>query len=151
MASRADFPDIPGMTRELRNGAISALDALSAWRDELDNVNKRYLGKVLDQTSAAARSMGWPDEAIRATGEYLEKVSTVQTSMIDQITDGWEHQLSSTSAPTAMPRSLLGPVPGIGAMPQFNPLEPWKFWLQAAEMWQRTWLPEEPSARGRKH
>ena len=32
--------------------------------------------------------------------------------------------------------------PLAGAMPEFNPLTPWTFWMQAAEIWQRTWVPD---------
>ena len=69
MASSSDFANIPGMTREVRDGVIAAFDALSNWRDEVETANERCLGKVLDRTSAIARSMGWPDQAIGATRE----------------------------------------------------------------------------------
>jgi len=131
----SDIMNAPGMTKEMRNGVIAALDALSNWRDEIESVNERCLGKVLDQIAAVARSMGWPDQATRTTREYLERTSKVQIEMIDQITDGWKQQLKSTTAPMA------------GAMLEFNPLAPWNFWLQAAEMWQRTWMPEMPPRR----
>jgi len=141
----SDIMNAPGMTKEMRNGVIAALDALSNWRDEIESVNERCLGKVLDQIAAVARSMGWPDQATRTTREYLERTSKVQIDMIDQITDGWKQQLKSTTAPMAMPRSFTGQMPG--AMLEFNPLAPWNFWLQAAEMWQRTWMPEMPPRR----
>jgi hypothetical protein len=54
------------------------------------------MGKVLDQTSAVARSMGWSDQAIRTTREYLDKTSKMQIEMIDRITDGWKQQLNRT-------------------------------------------------------
>lgn len=141
----SDIMNAPGMTKEMRNGVIAALDALSNWRDEIESVNERCLGKVLDQIAVVARSMGWPDQAISTTREYLERTSKVQIEMIDQITDGWKQQLKSTTAPMAMPRSFTGQMPG--AMLEFNPLAPWNFWLQAAEMWQRTWMPEIPPRR----
>src|SRR5215467_8560185 len=102
--------NVSGMTKEMRNGVIAAFDALSNWRDEIETANERCLGKVLDQTSAVARSMGWPDQAIRATREYLERTSKVQIEMIDQITDGWKQQLKSATAPMAVPRSFTGPM-----------------------------------------
>ena len=142
MASSSDFANIPGMTREMRDGVISAFDALSNWRDEVETANERCLGKVLDRTSAIARSMGWPDQAIRATREYLERTSKVQVEMIDQIVDGWKRQLKSATAPMAFPSNLTGQV---SAMPEFSPLTPWNFWFQAAEMWQRTWMPDTRS------
>jgi hypothetical protein len=156
MASASDFGNIPGMTRELRDGVASAFDTLSRWRDEIETVNERYVSKVLDQTSGVARSMGWPEEAVRATREYLEKISKTQTDMIDQIMETWKHQLTATTAPMSMPHSFTRQMTGAtsafsGAMPQFNPLEPWTFWFQAAEMWQRTWMPEFPQRGGRRH
>jgi hypothetical protein len=143
MASSSDFANIPGMTREMRDGVIAALDALSNWRDEVDTANERCLGKVLDRTSAIARSMGWPDQAVRATREYLEKISKVQVEMIDQIMHSWKQQLKSAASPMAFPSSFTGQVPG--AMAEFNAFAPWNFWLQAAEMWQRTWMPDTRS------
>jgi hypothetical protein len=65
--------------------------------------------------------------------------------MIDQIVDGWKQQLTSGTAPTAIPESFAGKV--AGSMPELNPFAPWSFWLQAAEMWQRTWMPEAAMRR----
>jgi hypothetical protein len=127
----------------MRDGVIAAFDALSNWRDEVETANERCLGKVLDRTSAIARSMGWPDQAVRATREYLEKTSKVQVEMIDQITESWKQQLKSATAPMVFPSSLTGQVRS--AMPEFNALTPWNFWFQAAEMWQRTWMPDTRS------
>ena len=141
MASSSDFANIPGMTREVRDGVIAAFDALSNWRDEVETANERCLGKVLDRTSAIARSMGWPDQAIGATREYLQKTSKVQVGMIDQIMEGWKRQLRSATAPM-VPSGYAGHV--LTATPEFNPLAPWSFWLQAADMWQRTWMAELP-------
>jgi hypothetical protein len=143
MAGSSEFANIPGMTREMRDGVVATFDALSNWRDEIETVNERCLGKVLDRTSAIARLMGWPDHAIRTSQEYLEKASKAQLEMIDQITNGWKQQLKSATAPLAMPRSFSSQVPS--AMPEFSPLAPWNFWLQAAEMWQRAWMPDTRS------
>ena len=143
MANSSDFANIPGMTKDMRDGVIAALDALSNWRHEVETANERCLGEVLDRTSAIVRSMGWPDQAVSTTREYLEKTSKVQVEMIDQIMDGWKQQLKSATAPMAFPGSFTGQVPG--AMPEFNAFAPWNFWLQAAEMWQRTWMPDTRS------
>jgi len=140
MAGAYDFANIPGMTREMREGVIAAFEALSNWRDEVETANERCLTKVLDRTSAIARAMGWPDQAITMTREYLQKASKVQVEMSDQVMDAWKRQLKSTAAPLAMPSSFAGQAPA--ALPEFNPLAPWNFWLQAAEMWQRTWMPD---------
>ena len=87
--------------------------------------------------------MGSPEQAVSTTREYLEKTSKVQVEMIDQIMDGWKQQLKSATAPMAFPSSFSPQVPT--AMPEFNAFAPWNFWLQAAEMWQRTWMPDTRS------
>jgi len=152
MATSTDFANIPGMTKEVREGVIAAFDALSNWRDEIETANERCLGKVLDQTCAVARLMGWPDQSVKATREFLEHSSKMQVEMIDQIMDGWKQQLKSSTAPMAIPRSFAGQLRGQSAsmpmtMPDFSPFAPWTFWLQAAEMWQRTFIPEASSRR----
>jgi hypothetical protein len=97
--------------------------------------------------------MGWPDQAIRATREHLENASKMQTQVIDQIMDGWKRQLKSPTAPTSTPRfftdqmSQMSGGTTAGSMPEFNPLAPWTFWWQAAEMWQRTWMPDGPTRK----
>jgi len=158
MSTALDFKSMPGITKQMREELVATFDAMSNWRDEIETVNKRCIGKVLDQTSAVARSMGWSDQAVRTTREYLEKTSKMQIEMIDRITDGWKQQLESGTGPMAIPRSFTGQVPGLsattfgGAMPEFSPLAPWMLWLQAAEMWQRTWMPDTLSQKdNRRH
>lgn len=153
MANSYEFANVPGMTKEMREQLISTLDALSSWSDELKAVNERCLSKVLGQTSAVARSMGWPDQTINAAREQLENVSKMQTQVIDQIMDGWKRQLKSPTAPTGVPGIFANQMSRLSAgtiassMPEFNPLAPWTFWWQAAEMWQRTWMPETPAGK----
>jgi hypothetical protein len=148
MASSSDFTNIAGMTKEMGDRVVAAFDALSNWRDEIETANERCLGKVLDQTSAVARSMGWPDEAVKKTREYLQHTAKAQTQLIDQLMEAWKQQLKSPIAPMAIPRGLTGQISGpsastmAGAMPDFDAFAAWKIWLQAAEMWQRTWMPD---------
>jgi hypothetical protein len=148
MANLSDVTNIAGMSKEVRDRVIAAFNALSNWRDEIETVNERCVGKVLDQTSAVARSMGWPDETVKTTREYLQHTAKVQTQLIDQLIEGWKQQLKSPIAPMAIPRSLLGQTTGLsastmaGAMPNFDAFAPWKIWFQAAEFWQRTWMPD---------
>jgi hypothetical protein len=136
-----DFNTVPGMTKEVREELVATFDALSDWRDAVENANIRCLNKELDRTYAAARAMGWPDPAIASTREYLERAAKVQTEMIDQLMDGWKQQINSPSLPMAIPRSFNGSMPRLGSKTEFNPLAPWMLWWQAAEMWQRTWMP----------
>jgi len=139
MANASDFANLPGTTKEMRDRLIAAFDALANWRDEIQTANERCLKNVLEQTSEVARSMGWSDEAIKATRQYLQNASKSQTQLIDQLMDGWKQQLKSPIAPMAVPRSLAGPASGVQALGAFAP---WTIWLQAAEMWQRTWMPD---------
>jgi hypothetical protein len=152
MSTALDFKSISGITKEMREELVATFDALSNWRSEIETANNRCLGKVLDRTAAVARAMGWPDQAVRSTREYLESASKAQTEMIDQIVEGWKGQLKSSTAPMAIPRSLSAQGPDLasafaGAKPEFNPLAPWMFWLQAAKMWQRTWMPDTMSQK----
>jgi hypothetical protein len=153
MASSSDIIrniNLPGTSEEMRDELVSAFDALSHWRDEIEGVNERCLAKVLVKTSAIARSMGWPDQVIEATREHLETASKMQTQMIDQMIDGWKRQLNSPTRPMALPGNFVGSnVLGnaVGTMPTFSPLTPWTLWLQAAAMWQRTWMPEMPTSK----
>jgi hypothetical protein len=82
--------------------------------------------------------MGWPDQAVRTTRAYLEQISKAQTKMIDSLMESWKEQLKS-GTPTEFPHRFTT---GNSTMPEFNPLTPWTFWMQAAEMWQRTWMPD---------
>src|SRR6516225_11856158 len=102
VVATADFINVSGMTNEMRKGVTAAFDALSNWRDEIETANERCLGKVLDQTSAVARSMGWPDQAVKTTRDYLEQTAKVQTRLIDQLIEGWKQQLKSPLAPIAI-------------------------------------------------
>jgi hypothetical protein len=147
MTNPPDLKTIPGMSREVREQLISTFNALSNWRDEVETANERCLGKVLDQTSSVARALGWPDQAIRTTRECLENTSKAQTQMIDHVIEGWKRQLNSPTAPMGLPRGFTEQIPGLasafsGPKPEFSPLAPWMFWWQAAEMWQRTWMPD---------
>src|SRR5262245_39897756 len=92
MSNPHDFKTMPGVSKEIREELVAAFDALSHWRDEIETVNERCLSTVLDRTSSVARSMGWPDRAIRTTRQYLENTSKAQTEMIDQIVEGWKRQ-----------------------------------------------------------
>src|SRR5262245_62446697 len=136
MASSTDLAIIPVITKEMRESLVAAFDAMSNWRNEIETANERCLGKVMDQTSAVARSMGWPDQAIRTAREYLENTSKMQVEMIDQIVDGWKQQLKSATSPMAIPRSFAAQTSKVSgmpaAMPEFSPFAPWAFWLQAA-------------------
>ena len=155
MANSPEFMNMPGMTREMRESVVAAFDALSSWRDEIETVNERCYRKAVDHMSAVARSMGWPDQAFQSAAEHLKNASMAQTELIDEIIEGWKRNLNSPTANTAFPQSFNKPARSgasiVNAMPEFNPMAPWTFWLKAAEMWQRAWTPDASNRRHRLH
>jgi hypothetical protein len=134
---------------------ITAIDALANWRDEIETVNERCLGKVLDQTSSVVQAMGWPEQTIEATREYFQTISKVQAELIDRMSQDWKRHLRSPTAPLAFPRGLADQMSGFpgstAPLPEFNPLAPWAFWMQAVEAWQRAWMPGANSGNDRSH
>ena len=138
-------------SNDARQAVAAALHALSKWQNELAAANERCLGKVLDQTSAAARAVGWPHHVTNATREQLLHASKMQTQVIDQVTALWEKQLESSTSPMAVPRNLFDQMRRLpssnfpGSMPEMfgiggQPFAPMLFWMQTAELWQRNWM-----------
>jgi hypothetical protein len=84
------------------------------------------------------------------TTEHLEKASKAQTEIIDQIMEIWKQQVMSPGA-MGVPRSFSGQGLASGAMPAFDPMAPWTFWMQAAEAWQRAWMPDAGYRKDRSH
>jgi hypothetical protein len=62
------------MTREMRERATAAFDALSNWRDEIENANERCLSKVVEQTSSMAQALGWPAPTVKETAGPPERI-----------------------------------------------------------------------------
>jgi hypothetical protein len=89
--------------------------------------------------------MGWPHQWNAAAREQLLQASKMQTQMIDQIMDGWEQQLKS---PARLQGSAMLPMPALSGsndpmtdmMRFWETFPPFKFWMQAAEEWQRQWM-----------
>src|SRR5262245_40930608 len=144
----ADLKTTSSMGREVREELSATFDALTNWRDDITNANERYLDEVLDRTSALARAMGWPDQAVSFARQYVEGAAKAQTAMMDQTIEAWKRRINSTSAPTAFTVPKFGTMPGFGTtpgsgtMPEFNALAPWTFWQQAVEVWQRALMPD---------
>ena len=65
---------------DARQAATLAIDALSKWRNELTITNERWLAKVLDQMSAVARALGWPDSVLDGMREHLLSASKLQAA-----------------------------------------------------------------------
>jgi len=138
-------------SNEARQAVAAALQALSKWQAELAAANERCLANALDQTSAAARAVGWPDHVISATRDQLLNASKMQSQVIEQVTALWKKQLESTTSPMPLPRSLFDPTQRLpssnypGSIPEMfgiggQPFAPMLLWMQTAEMWQRNWM-----------
>jgi hypothetical protein len=144
MANANDFGDIAGLPDEMKKALTTTFDALANWREEVENANKRYLGKVLDQFAKTSRMMGWSDEVISANREATRNVAQMQIKAIDEIMETWKQQLATTKGPTGEPR-LIGyhlmqkPEAFAQNFQAFGPMAPWMLWLEAAEAWQKTW------------
>jgi hypothetical protein len=119
--------------RETREAIKAVFDALSEWRDEVSTSTERYSEAVLDKMAAAARALGWPKELVDSSHKQLVQASKAQMQMIDQLMDAWEKQLT-TPASDQFLAQLRMPAAGFGGAS-----DPFGFWMQAAEQWQRNW------------
>ena len=129
----------------------SVFEALEKWRDEVFSVNERHLTKTLDLVAGSQRSLGWPDQFAAATKEYLLKASKIQTQMIGQVMDAWEHQLKSSAGPPALPEAFRFQTPppfgsalkdsmsDMMRLQELTLVAPFRLWMHAAETWQRNW------------
>src|SRR3990172_6156699 len=151
--ARARTPEVSGamgINDEAREAVVGAFDALSDWRGELAESAERNGAAVFDKMAAAAKAMGWPGEIVDAARTQIETASKLQLQILDQVMDVWEQQVKSPGSPIPLPSALFErfqAFPGIppGAkftgMPDIGPmaLNPMQFWMQTAEMWQKSW------------
>lgn len=134
-----------GLDEETRKAATEAFDALNSWRNDILQSTERYNAKVFDKMAVAARKLGWPDNLIEATQTQLQQATKMQLAMIDHLGQAWKQQLNTPPGqmpqmPNLMPDLQNNPFAqmmggGQGGMPA----NPFQFWMQAAEMWQKSW------------
>lgn len=143
------FPSTVGMSDEARKAITQSFEALQEWRQEVAGSTEKYTNNVFDKMGAAAKAMGWPDNLIEASKAQMKQVSQMQLGMIDQVMEAWQAQVKAPGSmpslpqlPTGMPGmsafagfGQMPQIPGLGAMP----MAPMQFWMQAAEMWQKSW------------
>lgn len=151
-----DAPQTPALaSQEAQNAFNAVIDALSQWREDIARAAEKNSSRVYDELAAAARVMGWPDEAVEGVRAQLDKTTELQLQMIDQAMDAWVHQVKS---PIAAPPGLEGfasqvpmlqnPFFDMDAVslgrPRVDPMSammnPMQAWVQAAEFWQNAWL-----------
>ncbi|MGQ0674387.1 MAG: hypothetical protein ACT4N2_16130 [Hyphomicrobium sp.] len=143
-----------GMSEDARKAMNGAFDALSNWRNDIATVAEKNSSVVFDRMGAAAKAMGWPAEFVDMTRQQMQSASKMQLQMMDQLMDVWEQQMKSPGSPIELPKLAgMGGFPGAFAgmggaqsfpgFPGFDlssmPGNPMMFWMQAAEMWQKSW------------
>lgn len=150
MTSPARSRPIPlptaGLSDEARKAITQSFEALQDWRRDVAGSTERYQNDVFDKMGAAAKAMGWPDNLIEASKAQMKQVSQIQLTMIDQIMEAWQHQVKSPGSLPSMPAASgmvagmpdMTQLPGMGALGSL-PLAPVQFWMQAADMWQKSW------------
>ena len=106
MMTASDIRELTSLSSESRQTVTGAFEALEQWRDDIFSANERHLTKVLDRLAATQRATGWPDQFATAAREHLLKASKMQTHMIDQVMDAWEHQLKTPNVPLALPEGF---------------------------------------------
>ena len=143
---------------EQRKAMTAAFDAMSNWRQEMNSMQEKNSAAVFDKMSGAAKSLGWPTEFVDLTRQQIQNVSKLQSQAIEQVMDVWEKQ--ATAAANAGGKLEMPKFPGFGNMPNFpgmpqfggssgnstfpgmpdmtTPMMPMQLWMQAAEMWQKS-------------
>ena len=119
----------------------SAFDAMTQWRDEINDSTKQHGEAVFDKLGVAARAAGWPESLIETTKTQLMQASKLQTDMIEHMMAAWKDQLNSPSNPSKLMGSLGQGASMPGQMPDVTNLVmvPTQFWMQATTMWQKNW------------
>jgi hypothetical protein len=133
-----------GLSDEARKALNAAFDAMSTWRIETARSSEKNGEQVIEKMAAAARALGWPDEVVDGVRAQIQGITRMQIQMMDQIMDAWEEQIKSPhpmgSFPAAM-LSKLNSLPGLhpaGGRPEGTAaMNPFQFWMQFAEQWQR--------------
>jgi hypothetical protein len=146
-----DALNAAGVSEEVRNALTSAFEAMCDWRQDAANQAERHGNKVFDKMGAAAKAMGWPAELVDMTRQQMQQASKMQLQVLDQVMDAWEAQVKNPGAglsagsggasPFQFPN--FGGMPGMPQMPGMDfgnvPTAPLQFWMQAADMWQKSW------------
>lgn len=142
-----------GFDAETRKAFNAVFDAMSSWRDDLSALTEKNSDAVFDKMSVAAKKVGWPENLVDATRQQLQQASKVQLHLIDQMMDAWQQQVKNPNAmvnPAEFMKNMpqwpgmqggFNPfansgMPNFGSLPPGNPMQ---MWMQAAEMWQKSW------------
>ncbi len=158
-----------GINEDAKKALTKAFDAMSNWRNEMASIADRNSTQVFDKMGDAAKAIGWPADFVEMTKTQMHNASKMQVHVMDQVMDAWEQQVKNPGASFQMPAAMMEQMkafqgmgngstnpfgmpqfpgmpnfPGMasfGAMPDMSkmPMVPLQFWMQAAEMWQKSW------------
>ena len=133
-----------GLSDEARKALHAAFDAMSTWRIETAKTSEKNSEQVIEKMAAAARALGWPNELVDGIRAQMQGITRMQIQMMDHVMDAWEEQIKSPdpmgSFPSAMLsklNSLPGLSPGGGLPDAATAMNPFQFWMQIAEQWQK--------------
>jgi hypothetical protein len=136
---------------DTRKSVAQAFDAMSDWRKELAEMGEKNSNAVFDKMADAAKALGWPTDFVELSRKQMMSASKLQLQAIDQVMHVWEKQLTSLGSMPEMPKFPGMPnFPGMTGSPMgggfqgfpdlaSSPMAPLQMWMQAAEMWQKTW------------
>ena len=131
------------LSDDAREAVNAAFEAMSTWRNEIVNSEKNS-EQVIEKMAEAARELGWPEPIVDATRMQMEAITKMQIQTMDRMMDTWEEQIKSPNSSSTMLSKLtslpnFGPV---GSWPdnlQMAALNPFQFYMEVAQQWQKTW------------
>lgn len=133
-----------GLSDEARKALQAAFDAMSNWRIETARSSERNSEQVIEKMAAAARALGWPNQIVDGIRAQMQGITRMQIQMMDHIMDAWEAQIKSPHPMGTFPsemlsklNSLSGLSPAGGQPLGAAAMNPFQFWMQIAEQWQR--------------
>ena len=133
------------LSDDAREAVNAAFEAMSTWRNEIVNSEKNS-EQVIEKMAEAARELGWPEPIVDATRMQMEAITKMQVQTMDRMMDTWEEQIKSPNSSSTM-LSKLTSLPNFGPVgswpnadnPQMAALNPFQFYMQVAQQWQKTW------------
>ena len=153
---------LSALGEEQRKAMTAAFDAMSNWRQELSSMQEKNWRAVLHKRAGAPNFLGCPTESVKITRQQMQNVTKMQSQAIEQVMDVWEKQ--ATTAANSGGKMEMPKFPGFPGMPNFPgmpsfgggsggsmfpgmpdmsamgnvPMMPMQIWMQAAEMWQKS-------------
>lgn len=149
-------PAFAALNDDARKAMTGAFESMTHWRDEINQMTESNSDTVFKQMSSAAKAMGWPTEFVDMSRQQMQNASKMQVQFMDQVMETWEQQLKNPGSAFTMPGNGSGnlypfpnPFSGTGGQSPFNmsgmmpgmgsmPANPFQFWMQAADMWQKS-------------